>query len=177
MGADASLCPRGPTGRGTALRAPTVRVRIPPRTRTTSCPGSPTGRRHRVQDAGSAGSNPVPGTQQGFGPVAPTGRAALLHSEGLSVRIRPGPRTSPWRSWRARDATNVEAAGSNPAGDTPGTRNRHGRTGHGAAWSARSPWEREDVSSNLTDPTALRRSGPCSSATHAVSSVGRAAAS
>jgi hypothetical protein len=81
-----------PNGRGTALRAPTVRVRIPPRIRTPlkpdragkrrqrsttggaplsfrgqsspPCPGSPTGRRHRVQGAGSAGSNPVPGTQQ-----------------------------------------------------------------------------------------------------------------
>lgn len=38
--------------------------------RRTPCPGSPTGRRHRVQGAGSAGSNPVPGTQHDPGPVA-----------------------------------------------------------------------------------------------------------
>ena len=62
--------PRSPTGRGTASRAPVLRVRIAPRARLGGTagggragPGSPTGRRHTVQGGDSARSNRAPGTQ------------------------------------------------------------------------------------------------------------------
>jgi hypothetical protein len=107
-----------------------VRVRIAPRAR--KAPP----RRHRHARVAQPAGGTAPRSRavqvrillrarsNEYGPVAPIGRAALLHSEGLSVRIRPGPHC---RRSSVGEHPPVErrAAGSKPVVDA----GRVGRVG------------------------------------------------
>jgi hypothetical protein len=94
---DPRLCsltgPRSPIGRGPALRAPVVRVRLAPRAR----PGSPTGRRPAAQIGDSARSNRAPGTASSsadvFGAIAQMEERRSCKADG-GVRVPVAPLTA-----------------------------------------------------------------------------------
>ncbi len=125
---------------------PKDRVRPPDGRRSTRCPGSPT---EEASDSGSEGwgfeslsgyawrvgravrlrlAKPSTGLRSCAGSIPALSASSRCSSVGQSValirrrpvvRVHPARLLFPWRSWTARDATNVEVAGSNPAGDAP----------------------------------------------------------